>query len=138
MKNIPVTCALIIREGKVLAAQRGERMDLPGSWEFPGGKVEPAEDPQTCLIREIKEELSIDIEIHEEWSSFEHHYPEKIISLIPFVASWKSGQIQLLEHEQIIWLGKNELFSVDWAPADVPIVHELFEKWVKLVDQNES
>lgn len=135
MKTIPVTCAIIFHQGKVLVAQHSLNMDLPGKWEFPGGKIEESEDPKVCLSREIKEELSIEIEIFETLKPSEFTYPTKTIRLIPFVATWKSGEIDLLEHEQIVWLGEKELFYVDWAEADVPIVHDLQEKWVKLVPQ---
>lgn len=135
MKTIPVTCAIIFHQGKVLVAQRSLNMDLPGKWEFPGGKIEESEDPKVCLSREIKEELAIEIEIFEALESSEFTYSTKTIRLIPFVATWKSGEIELLEHEQIVWLGENELFCVDWAEADVPIVHDLQDKWVKLVSQ---
>ena len=136
MKVIPVTCAIIFHRGKVLAAQRSVIMPLPGKWEFPGGKVEAGEDPEDCLIREIREEISIEISIFGSLRSSDHSYsPEKIIRLIPFLATWESGEIRLLEHQQVTWLGLEELFSVDWAEADVPIVHELQEKWVKLVEE---
>jgi 8-oxo-dGTP diphosphatase len=138
MKTIPVTCAIIIHQEKVLAARRGESMDLPEKWEFPGGKVDEDESPEQCLIREIKEELNMEIEILFELASVQYSYPTKTIQLLPFCANWIGGKIKLLEHSEIRWLGKNELLSLDWAPADVPLVHELFEKWVKLVDQNES
>jgi 8-oxo-dGTP diphosphatase len=135
MIPIPVTCAIIFHQGKVLVAQRSLNMDLPGKWEFPGGKIEESEDPKVCLLREIKEELSIEIEIFETLKPSEFAYPSKTIRLIPFVATWKSGEIDLLEHEQIVWLGEKDLFCVDWAEADVPILHELQEKWVKLIKQ---
>lgn len=136
MKIIAVTCAIIFHQGKVLAAQRSETMDLPGKWEFPGGKIEEGENPEECLIREIKEELAVEIKINQALSPCEHRYPTgKIIRLIPFTARLKSVDFQVLEHVQIAWLGKEELFSVDWAEADLPIVHELKEKWVKLVTE---
>jgi 8-oxo-dGTP diphosphatase len=136
MNIIPVTCAIIFHQGKVLAAQRSQTMDLPGKWEFPGGKIEEGENPEDCLVREIKEELAVDIIIILPLSPTEHSYsPGKIIRLIPFVAALESFDFHLLEHEQISWLREKELFSVDWAEADVPILHELQEKWVKLVTQ---
>lgn len=137
MKTLQVTCAMIVHKGKVLAAQRSSKMDLPGKWEFPGGKVEPNEDPKSCLVREIQEELNMEIDIFEELPPATHAYPTKTIRLIPFCASWKGGEIRLLEHEQIRWLEKNELLSLDWAPADLPIVHDLIENWVKLVISTE-
>jgi 8-oxo-dGTP diphosphatase len=133
MKIIPVTCALIIQEGKVLAAQRSASMDLPGKWEFPGGKVEEREDPKTCLIREIREELAMDVDIHADLPPADFQYPTKAIRLIPFLATWKSGDIRLLEHVQVVWIGREELFSLDWAAADLPIVHYLYDNWGELI-----
>lgn len=136
MKLIPVTCAIIFHQGKVLAAQRSEAMDLPGKWEFPGGKMEAGEDPEDCLIREIAEELAVKIRILGALSPCDHRYsPEKVIRLIPFLASLESFDFQLLEHAQITWIDEKALFSLDWAAADLPIVHELQEKWVKLVEE---
>ncbi len=138
MKTIPVTCALIIHQGKVLAAQRSDTMDLPGKWEFPGGKIEETEDPQSCLIREIKEELAMEIEIFGTLTPSEFRYPGKSIRLLPFAAIWRSGEIRLLEHRQVVWLDRDFLFSLDWAEADVPIVHDLHENWVKLVSSKKA
>lgn len=137
MKIIPVTCALIFSEGKVLATRRSQSMDLPGKWEFPGGKVEENESPEECLKREIREELAIEIEIFEKLSPADFTYPTKTIRLIPMVAHKVGGQIHLAEHDQFLWLEKKDLLSLDWAPADLPIVHELIEKWVKLVKSKE-
>ncbi|GMQ29265.1 (deoxy)nucleoside triphosphate pyrophosphohydrolase [Algoriphagus confluentis] len=137
MKIIPVACALIFSDGKVLATQRSQSMDLPGKWEFPGGKVEEEESPEECLKREIREELSIEIELFGKISPNEFSYPSKKICLIPYLAHWTGGEIYLTEHEQFLWLEEKDLLSLDWAPADLPIVHELIEKWVKLVDSKE-
>lgn len=134
MKSIPVTCAIIFHQNKVLAAQRSENMDLPDKWEFPGGKIEVGEKPEVCLVREIEEELAVKIKIIQALAPCEYSYtPGKIIRLLPFTATLESFDFHLLEHAQIIWLGENELFSVDWAAADLPIVHEIQQKWVKLV-----
>ena len=136
MKIIPVTCAIIFHQGKVLAAQRSQTMDLPGKWEFPGGKIEEGENPEDCLVREIQEELAVKIRISHALSPCEHSYSSgKIIRLIPFVATLESFDFHLLEHSQVAWLHEKELFSVDWAAADLPIVHELKEKWVKIVKE---
>lgn len=133
MNLIPVTYVVLLHEGKVMAAQRAVHMDLPGSWEFPGGKIEEGESPETCLIREVREELTIEIRITGSLTPVTHPYPSKTIHLLPFLATWVSGTIQLTEHAQIRWLGRNELLSVNWAPADLPIVHELLANWVNLV-----
>ena len=129
MKIIHVSCLVLFHQGKILATQRSEKMDLPGLWEFPGGKVEPEESPSTCLVREIWEELSIGIQICRPLTPVLHTYPAKSIQLIPFLATWESGTLQLTEHVQSRWLAHQDLLSLDWAPADVPIVHELNENW---------
>lgn len=116
-----------------MAAQRAAHMDLPGSWEFPGGKLEEGESPESCLIREVREELSIDIQITGSLTPVTHAYPGKTIHLLPFLATWESGTILLAEHAQLRWLEQKDLLSLAWAPADVPIVHELVENWVSLI-----
>lgn len=135
---IPVTCAIIIQGGKVLLAKRSAFMDLAGKWEFPGGKIEEGESGEQCLLREIKEELGIQIEILAPLSPVNFSYPTKVIQLIPFTARWASGELRLAEHDQVEWYDQNQLNSLDLAPADIPIVHELQEKWVKLVGPNAS
>ena len=130
MDFIPVTCAVIWLEEKILCAKRSATMSQPGLWEFPGGKVEQGELPEDCLFREILEELNISIRIVIAMSPSEFSYsPEKTIRLLPFLCTWESGLIQLFEHEEVRWLTKQELFSVNWAPADFPIVQELDRFW---------
>ena len=130
MKAIPVTCAIIIHQEKVLVAKRSESMNLAGYWEFPGGKIEEGEHPEDCLLREIKEELGIEIKIQSPLTTSKFDYSKgKIIELIPFICTWHSGEINLLEHEMIEWLEVEELPKLKWAPADIPIWMELSEKW---------
>jgi 8-oxo-dGTP diphosphatase len=81
------------------------------------------------LVREIWEELSIGIQICKPLRPVLHAYPAKSIQLIPFLATWESGTLQLTEHAQSRWLAPQDLLSLDWAPADLPIVHELNENW---------
>ncbi|AMR31178.1 hypothetical protein A0256_06940 [Mucilaginibacter sp. PAMC 26640] len=121
---IRVTCALIINnEGKVLVAQRSTQMSLPLKWEFPGGKIEPNESPNDCLVREIKEELDIDIRIVKQLPSNNHSYPHISIELIPFLCIYLTGEISLREHANFRWLPKDDLLALDWADADVPILY---------------
>lgn len=130
-KTIRVTCAIIMKEGKILAAQRSEKMDLPLKWEFPGGKIEQNESPGACLIREIKEELNIEISIEKTFRSNVHSYKEdKQIELIPFLCGYMKGQLVAKEHQQIQWIEPKNLIKLDWAEADVPIVIEFLE-WFK-------
>src|SRR5690606_20071638 len=117
-----VTCAIIEHEGKVLCAQRSGNMKHPYKWEFPGGKVEDYEDLETCLKREIKEELGVEIGVLERLPSNFHIYSELKLELIPFRCSLQTFEIELLEHSQIIWLPVEKLKDLDWAEADLPIV----------------
>ena len=124
VKIIPVVCAIIEQDGLVLCALRSERMSLPGKWEFPGGKLEVNELPEEALIREIKEELNIEIKIIEALPIAEHAYvPEKIIQLIPYRCVIVSDEIPTpTEHSELRWMKKDELPQLDWAAADIPIV----------------
>jgi 8-oxo-dGTP diphosphatase len=121
---INVTCAIIIKGQKVLVTQRSEKMKLPLKWEFPGGKLENGESEKECIIREIKEELNIDIEIVEKLSNSIFDYGSFQVNLIPFIVHYSSGEIILSEHKEYKWVEKNELKSLDWAEADLPILAE--------------
>ncbi|MES2428397.1 MAG: (deoxy)nucleoside triphosphate pyrophosphohydrolase [Bacteroidota bacterium] len=121
---IDVTCALIVdNQNRLFAAQRSSAMSLPLKWELPGGKIELNESAEDCLIREIKEELNIEIEIVTDLESNQHTYPNITIRLIPFVCKQVSGTIILKEHANFKWLNTNELLDLDWAEADIPILN---------------
>jgi 8-oxo-dGTP diphosphatase len=126
-KIINVTCAIIVKENKVLVAQRSETMKLPLKWEFPGGKLEENESEIECIKREIKEEINIDIEVVKKLSSSFYDYGTFKINLIPFIANYILGEIKLLEHKDYKLLKKTELLSLDWAEADLPIVEEFLK-----------
>lgn len=120
-----VTCAIIIRERKILICQRSSTMNLPLKWEFPGGKVEPGEDDAATIVREIKEELHLDIEVVKRLEPVEHDYPAFRIRLVPFIANVVGGELRLEEHADANWVAVDDLDQYDWAPADVPIVELL-------------
>jgi len=122
---IDVTCAIINIGNKILVTQRSEKMRLPLKWEFPGGKIEQNESAEECLLREIKEELNIDIQVIKKMENSIYNYGDFEINLIPFTAKYVSGEIILSEHKEFRLLGKNELNSLDWAAADLPIVSML-------------
>ena len=124
-KIIDVTCALIVDGDKmVFAAQRSSKMNLPLKWELPGGKIEPNETAEACLIRVIAEELTIEIEIVKRLVPSTHSYPAIIVRLIPFICKQANGKIDLKEHTNFKWLHPNELLDLDWADADVPILKQ--------------
>lgn len=124
---INVTCAIIIIDNKILVTQRSERMNLPLKWEFPGGKLEQDENEIECIKREIKEEISIEIDILKKLSNNVHDYGAFEINLIPFVANYIKGTIELSEHKDYKLLDKSELKVLDWAEADKPIVDEFLK-----------
>ena len=130
---IDVSCAIILHQsGKILVTQRSASMPLPLKWEFPGGKVEQGETPEASLIREIKEELDLTIEITGSLTPNTHSYGQKTIRLIPFICTITGGAISLKEHVAYFWLNKNELLGLDWAEADVPVVREFLKRFKEL------
>jgi 8-oxo-dGTP diphosphatase len=121
-KHIHVACAIIERDGLVLAVQRSSSMSMPLKWEFPGGKIDEGETPEECLKRELMEELSLGIAITRALPLFTHRYPTFIITLYPFVCTIKKGEMVLHEHNTARWLPPDKLPSLDWAEADYPII----------------
>lgn len=121
-KHIHVTCAIIERDGLVLATQRSAAMSMPGKWEFPGGKIDPGESPEECLHREIQEEIGVEIRIAQSLQPCTHQYPSFTITLLPFVCSLEKGELTLHEHEDMAWLRPSQLPTLDWAEADVPVM----------------
>jgi 8-oxo-dGTP diphosphatase len=123
MKIIDVVGAVIMNDKKeVLCALRSQRMSMPGFWEFPGGKVEPGEDPKAALIREIQEELGCLIEVGDFITDEPYGYPKVTIRLLTYYASIVHGKPKANEHEKLIWLPKEELRTLQWAPADLPTI----------------
>lgn len=119
---LKVTCAIIIRNDQILIAQHGEKTGHAFQWEFPGGKILPDESPESCVIREIKEELDIGIEILEQIVPVTFDYGMKTIELIPFICRWKSGKISLNEHIAISWISIGELADIDFSGADKKLI----------------
>ena len=124
MKIVKVVAAIIIHENKIFATQRGYG-EFKDGWEFPGGKIEPGETPQEALVREIKEELDIEIEVKDFLETVEYDYPEFHLSMDCFFCSIRSGELVLKEHEAAKWLTVETLDSVDWLPADQGLVEEI-------------
>ncbi|NVN92790.1 MAG: (deoxy)nucleoside triphosphate pyrophosphohydrolase [Desulfuromonadales bacterium] len=123
-RHIHVACAIIERNGHVLAAQRSASMSLPLKWEFPGGKIDPGETPEQCLQRELVEELDVIISIGSTLAPTTHHYPTFTVTLYPFICSIEQGEVTPSEHAAIVWLPPEKLLSLDWAEADGPILAE--------------
>jgi 8-oxo-dGTP diphosphatase len=123
---IEVSCAIIVNNiDEILVTQRSASMKLPLKWEFPGGKIEKGETAEECLIREIREELGIEIIIQNSLPFVEHHYDDFSIRLMPFICKINAGEIRLTEHAAFLWVERSELMEMDWAEADLPIMETL-------------
>lgn len=125
--EIQVVGAAIIEDGLVLCAQRGQHQKLAGLWEFPGGKIEPGESPTGALKREITEELQCIIEVGDPLATTTHEYEFGVIRLTTFYCRLVSGTPISSEHANLMWVRPENLWTIEWAPADVPAVQRMQE-----------
>lgn len=123
-RHLHVACAIIEKEGKVLAAQRSQTMTLPLKWEFPGGKIEAGESPEECLSRELREELGVSVRIGAALSPATHCYPDFTVTLYPFTCRVAGGSITMHEHHALQWIEPRRMPELDWAAADLPVIGE--------------
>ena len=126
MKEIKVVAAIIQKEKKILATKRGYG-EFINMWEFPGGKIEPGETKEQALVREIKEELNIEINVDKFAIDIEYQYPNFYLFMSCFMCSIKEGSIELLEHNDGKWITKEELNTLNWLLADIDAVNYLKE-----------
>jgi 8-oxo-dGTP diphosphatase len=124
MKTINVVAAVIQYEEQYLCVQRGENNKeyIHKKFEFPGGKVEDGESSKHALQREIREELQMDIEVHEHLITVDHTYPDFRIIMETYRCECRNPLFELTEHLQGLWLKPSEMHTLDWAAADLPIV----------------
>ncbi len=126
-KVVNVSGAVILRtnsdSGKkeIFATRRGYG-DYKGFWEFPGGKIEPGESPEDCVVREIHEELTAGISVIRKLGTVDYDYPQFHLTMHCFLCSVTSGRLELLEHDEARWLDAASLASVEWLPADIMIL----------------
>lgn len=123
-----VACALIEKEGRILLAQRKEGMKLGLKWEFPGGKLEEGESVEECIVREIKEELNLDIAVLYRMKENYHSYEYAGIHLFPCVCVVTGGELLLRDHAEVRWIIPEEIFSYDLAEADIPVARAYLDR----------
>lgn len=124
MKTINVVAAVIMKEGRVFATQRGYG-EFKDGWEFPGGKVEAGESPEEALRREIREELEVEVNVGDLIDTIEYDYPAFHLSMKCYACTIAGGSPHLLEHEAARWLSADQLDSVAWLPADITLIPKI-------------
>ena len=124
MKNIRVSAAVIHRDGKIFATQRGYG-EYKGKWEFPGGKREERESGEEALYREIREELDSKVEIEKLICTTDFDYPTFHLTMDVYLASLVEGKLTLLEHEDAKWVSLDSIDNLDWLPADWSVIDEI-------------
>ena len=126
MKTIEVVAAIIRKEDKIFATQRGYGY-FKDWWEFPGGKMEPGETPEEALVREIREELSTDISVDKFLYTVDYDYPAFHLTMHCYMCSLLNDALHLNEHEAAKWLSRDDIYSVNWLPADVVLLPKIIE-----------
>ncbi len=119
-----VVCAIMVREGRVLIARRGDHVRHPWKWEFPGGKVHPGEALSDALKREIREELNMEVEVVQPLGPVEYHETTRTIRLIPFLCRAGNGVAELSEHTGLEWVDPYLLKTFDLLPADTQLLED--------------
>jgi mutator protein MutT len=130
---IEVSAALIFRAGKLLIAQRHAKSHLGGLWEFPGGKREAGETFEQCLVREIREELGVEISVGKLFDEISHDYPEKSVHLKFYICQILSGEPQPLDCAAVKWIEKSALAAHEFPAADEQLLEKLKKpqlKWI--------
>ncbi len=124
---IDVVCGVIRNPaGEFLACQRPAGKHLSGLWEFPGGKVDTGESPEAALVRELREELAVEVETGEALAPVVWHYADRSIRLLPLYCRISQGEPRALEHAALRWCRPEEFHLLCWAEADVPVLREIF------------
>jgi 8-oxo-dGTP diphosphatase len=124
-RSVEVSAALIFHHGKLLITQRHAKSHLGGLWEFPGGKREPNETFEQCLVRELREELGIEVEVGELFEEISHAYPEKTVRLKFFVCRLESGRPRTLDCAAFRWVEKAKLADFEFPAADARLLEKL-------------
>ncbi|MEO8614891.1 MAG: (deoxy)nucleoside triphosphate pyrophosphohydrolase [Luteolibacter sp.] len=129
---IDVVCGVIENsEGRYLACLRPQGKHLGGLWEFPGGKVDSGETPVAALVRELQEELSVDVEVVSSLTPVTWAYADRTIRLLPFRCRIIGGELHAHEHEQLLWCAPENFYELPWADADLPILREIAPEELK-------
>jgi mutator protein MutT len=123
--HVEVAAAIIFHDGNILISQRDEKSHLSGYWEFPGGKREPHESFEECVMREIREELNVDVEVERFFETVQYEYSEKVVQLNFYFCRYLRGEPEALGCRQCRWVPLRELGAYSFPPANEPILEKL-------------
>jgi mutator protein MutT len=126
-----VAIGLVMKAGQLLVCRRKKDGELAGYWEFPGGKCEPGESPEQCLVRELQEEVGVAVVPVHAFRPIVFTYPHATVRLHPFLCHWKSGQAEPLASDEIRWVAPDELTRYQLPKANDSLVVELFAYLLK-------
>ncbi|WP_167604981.1 (deoxy)nucleoside triphosphate pyrophosphohydrolase [Maribellus sediminis] len=121
---IEVSCALIVEQGRILIAQNRATSDHPGKWEFPGGKLKKGETPEQSIVREIFEELNLQVKVIRKLEVVAYDYGHKHIQLIPFICCVEGGELALNDHEAVKWISMEQSLNADFSEADKVLLQQ--------------
>ncbi len=129
MTTLLVAAAIIEHNGKILLARRRGDVPYPLLWEFPGGKVEPGEDPKNCVIREIREELGVEVAVAGIYDTVFHRYPERDVLVLAYRCHWISGEVRDLEVSAHRLVFPADTANFELLPADVPLAQRIAQEF---------
>lgn len=124
---IYVTRAIVIHRNCVLTAQRPDSMSLPFTWELPGGKMEPGETPETCIVRETQEELGLQVRVIGQLPPVDRKFRGKHYRMVPMLCEWIGGTLEVHEHAQAGWWPLHRIYELDWAPAERKVMEQYIQ-----------
>lgn len=125
MLPLIVTAAIISHDGRILLTQRKPDAPYPLLWEFPGGKLEPEEHPEACIVREVREELAMEVAVEGIYEVVYHRYPERPVMVLAYLCSWIGGELRELEVAGHCWALPHEVPRFDLLPADIPLAERI-------------
>ncbi|KKM10185.1 NUDIX hydrolase [Clostridiales bacterium PH28_bin88] len=120
-----VTAGIIEREGKILIAQRPANAHRALEWEFPGGKLEPGEQPEECLKRELREELGLNVEVEDIYKVVLHRYEDREVLLLCYRCQYAGGEPEAKEGQDFRWVTVEQMGAYDFSAADIPVLEKL-------------
>lgn len=126
MLPLIVTAAIIEHEGKILLTKRRADAPYPLLWEFPGGKLEREEHPEACIVREVKEELAMEVTVEGVYDVIYYRYPERPVLVLAYRCKWLAGELQEVDVAGHYWALPSDIGSFELLPADVPLAEKIF------------